>query len=84
MLCACAHGPDIKERIAPAIQAYYKFHDTRLVHFGLLHKKPTSVSPVHCRRYSTTRLDVDHGSSPAAVPRRNSSSGRSSTASNTT
>ena len=43
MLCACAHGPDIKERIAPAIQAYYKFHDTRLVHFGLLHKKPTEA-----------------------------------------
>ena len=43
MLCACAHGPDIKERIAPAIQAYYKFHDIRLVHFGLLHKKPTEA-----------------------------------------
>ena len=41
MLCACAHGPDAKERIVPAIQAYYKFHDIRLVHFGLLHKKPT-------------------------------------------
>ena len=34
---------DIKERIAPAIQAYYKFHDIRLVHFGLLHKKPTEA-----------------------------------------
>ena len=43
MLCACAHGPDIKERIAPAIQAYYKLHDIRLVHFGLLHKKPTEA-----------------------------------------
>ena len=31
MLCACAHGPDIKKRIAPAIQAYYKFHGIRLV-----------------------------------------------------
>ena len=34
---------DIKERIAPASQAYYKLHDIRLVHFGLLHKKPTEA-----------------------------------------
>ena len=34
---------DTKERIAPAIQAYYTLHDIRLVHFGLLHKKPTEA-----------------------------------------
>ena len=40
---------DIKERIAPAIQAYYKFHDIRRVHFGLLHKKPTEAHRLSVR-----------------------------------
>ena len=30
MLCACAHGPDTKDRVAPAIKAYYKFHHKAL------------------------------------------------------
>ena len=34
---------DIKGRIVPASQAYYKLHDIRLVHFGLPHKKPTEA-----------------------------------------
>ena len=69
MLCACAHGPDIKERIAPAIQAYYKFHDTRLVHFGLLHKKPTEAPLLDCFKHN---LAADYRQPLRTVCRRSS------------